>query len=274
MIKNNIIVAVIIPVYKKKLSEDEEKSLLQCIRILSKRTIIFFCATDFDCSFYHYICSKHGIPFIKRTFNSKYFRSKKDYNNLCLSRKFYSAFSDYNFILIYQLDAWVFSDDLDFWCSQGYDYIGAPFPTDLNAKDDVVSFSVVGNGGFSLRRISPMINVFNQKYHRIKKWSQIRQEYQNRSAKNPLWWLYIIGRTFGYKNTVNYLRRRNWEDHFFFEIARLTPFIRIPEPITALKFSFEYRPSVAYIQNGNKLPMGCHGWTWIEYDEFWKQFIK
>lgn len=29
--------------------------------------------------------------------------------------------------MIYQLDAWVFNDELSSWCSLGYDYIGAPF---------------------------------------------------------------------------------------------------------------------------------------------------
>ena len=33
-------------------------------------------------------------------------------------------------MLIYQLDAFVFQDDLAYWCQQNYDYIGAPWLRD------------------------------------------------------------------------------------------------------------------------------------------------
>lgn len=267
-------VAIVIPIYKNVPDEREKKSLEQCINILGSHSIIFFCAKGFDCSYYHSICVGSGIQFEKRTFNAKYFRSKKDYNKLCLSKFFYTTFSDFRFILIYQLDAWVFSDQLEYWCNQNFDFIGAPFPTEMDAKNEDVRFSVVGNGGFSLRRIDSMINLLNHKYYRIKNWSQLVEAYQGKIAKNPLWWVYCIIRAMGYKNTINYLRKNNWEDHFFFEVSRLTSSIRVPDPYTALKFSFEYRPSVAFSQNGNKLPMGCHGWARIEYANFWIQHIS
>jgi hypothetical protein len=274
LIQNKKSVVIIIPVYKNKLNENEDMSLKQCLRILGIHHIIFFCAHKFDCSYYYSICDLIGIPFEKRTFNSKYFRSKKDYNNLCLTKKFYKKFCDFDYILIYQLDAWVFSDYLDYWCSQNYDFIGAPFPADLNAREEDVLFTVVGNGGFSLRKINSMINLFDHKYYRIKRWTQLIEAYQGKIAVNPLWLLYCLIRLMGYKNTIGHLKKNNWEDHFFYDIARLTSFIRIPDPYTALRFSFEYRPSVAFSQNGNILPMGCHGWHWIEYNEFWRKYIQ
>ncbi len=39
---------------------------------------------------------------------------------------FYKTFTAYEYILIYQLDAFVFCDALKEWCAKGYDYIGAP----------------------------------------------------------------------------------------------------------------------------------------------------
>lgn len=267
------LIAILIPIYKFEPKENEKRSLEQCLKVFKDHPIIFFCSSKFDSSSYHSICEGFGIPFEKRTFKSKYFRSKKDYNRLCLTKSFYNAFIDYEFILIYQLDAWVFTDDLKYWCNQNFDFIGAPFPADMDAKNEDVRFSVVGNGGFSLRRINSMINLFNHKFYRIKNWSQISEAYRKRIDRNPLWLLYGIVRAMGYKNTIDYLRKNNWEDHFFFEVARLTSFIRIPDPNTALKFSFEYRASVAFSQNGNNLPMGCHGWYSKEYDEFWKKYI-
>jgi len=266
-------VAVIIPIYKQEPDINEIKSLKQCLKVLSTRTIIFICAPNLDCSNYQSVCYLNNITFKKHTFDKKYFRSKEDYNSLCLEKKFYDAFVEYEFILIYQLDAWVFSDELNYWCSQNYDYIGAPFPVDIEAKNEDVCFSVVGNGGFSLRRISAIINVFNHKFSRIKKWSQLFSAYEERISNNPLWFVYCIIRTIGYRNSISYLKKKNWEDHFFFDVARLTSLIRLPDPKMALKFSFEYKPTASFAINGYNLPMGCHGWQWIENEVFWTKFI-
>ncbi len=266
-------VAVIIPIYKLEPDNNEKKSLEQCLKVLNTRSIIFFCGHSFDSSFYSLICKKCNITFIKRSFKDKYFKSKKDYNHLCLTKKFYSAFSEYEFILIYQLDAWIFSDQLDYWCSLNYDFIGAPFPENINAEVDCVNFTTVGNGGFSLRKVKPIIYLLNKEYYRLKNWQSLLNSYRERISRNPLWYLYCILRVIGYKNNIKYIKKNYMEDLFFSEVSRLTSLIKLPDPYTALKFSFEYRPSIAYKLNGMNLPMGCHGWTWIEYNEFWKKFI-
>lgn len=43
-----------------------------------------------------------------------------------LSAEFYDRFAAYEYVLIYQLDAFVFADRLAEFCQMGYDYIGAP----------------------------------------------------------------------------------------------------------------------------------------------------
>lgn len=43
-----------------------------------------------------------------------------------LEADFYRRFGKYKYMLIYQLDAFVFSDKLLDFCEMGYDYIGAP----------------------------------------------------------------------------------------------------------------------------------------------------
>jgi len=165
---------------------------------------------------------------------------------------------------------------LIYWCNQEYDFIGAPFPSDFKAKPNEINFNDVGNGGFSLRRVKTMIKLFNKRYYRVKKWYQIKNDYNERISKNPLWYFYCIIRTLESHNTVSkkYLINMNkWEDLFIADLNRYISFIRKPSTIEALQFSFEYFPSIAYIKNGNRLPMGCHGWNRIEYDKFWKQFI-
>ena len=49
------------------------------------------------------------------------------YNQMMVERDFYKRFVEYEYILIYQLDAFVFRDELEQFCDYGYDYIGAPW---------------------------------------------------------------------------------------------------------------------------------------------------
>lgn len=56
----------------------------------------------------------------------EHFVSVDSYNEMMLSPDFYRRFQVYDFMLIYQLDAFVFRDELDEWVAKDYDYIGAP----------------------------------------------------------------------------------------------------------------------------------------------------
>lgn len=85
-------------------------------------------------------------------FHENYFKSIDGYNKLMLSPSFYKAFSNYEYILIYQLDAWVFKDELQHWCNQKYDYIGAP----IYQNNKLIG---IGNGGFSLRKVDYCLKV-------------------------------------------------------------------------------------------------------------------
>jgi hypothetical protein len=91
-------------------------------------------------------------------FDPDFFRNTTTYSALLISAGFYAAFASYDFILIHQLDVFVFRDELADWCARGYDYIGAPwFDVDWfgevrDAWPPATRDNVVGNGGFSLRR--------------------------------------------------------------------------------------------------------------------------
>ncbi|NBB22944.1 hypothetical protein GVN20_26545 [Runella sp. CRIBMP] len=265
-------VAVVIPIYRLMPNELELKSLNQCLNVLKSYPIIFFCANSFDSSNYENIVKSYSITFEKKCFDDKYFKDKKGYNSLCLNKYFYQSFDSFDFMLIYQLDAWVFRDELNYWCSLGYDYIGAPFPEDFDAKQNEVVFSVVGNGGFSLRKISTIVNILSGN-KRLKNWQQLISPKSKRAKMNPLLYPYLFIRYLGYRNTINHLKKDIWEDHFFSEVYKLTSYINIAPPELALAFSFEYRPSAAFEINNQLLPFGCHAWHWIEYDEFWRKFI-
>ena len=49
----------------------------------------------------------------------QFFKTLKAYNQLMMSTEFYKMFSDFDYILIYELDAFVFSDKLEYFCNLG-----------------------------------------------------------------------------------------------------------------------------------------------------------
>ena len=115
---------VLIPVYKTEPSANEKRSLRQALKVLSFHDIRFVCPKGLDMSSYDKIVS-YALP--KERFAKKFFDGIQGYNLLMTDVSFYRHFSEYEYMLIYQLDAWVFSDQLAQWCAKGYDCVAAPW---------------------------------------------------------------------------------------------------------------------------------------------------
>lgn len=244
----NKLVAITIPVYKKIPEPFEELALQQCMKVLGNYQIIFFAPVSLDISFYE--AKTSGKAQVER-FDDAFFRDIMGYNKLMLSIEFYKRFEAYEYLLIYQLDAFIFKDDLKEWCMKGYDYVGAPwigwewstwysrsltFPRRVLYKLGFRKFNMVGNGGFSLRKIKPAIN--NLKLFR--------------------------------KSVARFKQN---EDYFFsFFINSYNPFFRVAPFKEALNFAFDENPKLAFEKNNGKLPMACH--AWMRYPEFWNPFVR
>ena len=141
---------IAIPCFRRELKWFEKASLIQCGKVFgSRHDIVFFVPEDFDCSAVLEIIP--GAQVLR--FDKRFFSSVSSYSSLLLTPGFYHAFQKYEYMLIYQPDAWVFRDELDDWCRKDYDYIGAPFVLGTGADERIF----VGNGGFSLRK---MIGIF------------------------------------------------------------------------------------------------------------------
>ena len=227
-------VAVVIPVYKAKPSSSELKSFQQCLNVLGEYPIVLIAPKGFDSRIYDQIAGKK-LTYIH--FDGKYFTSTKGYSELLLSNSFYKYFVSYTYILIYQLDAWVFRNELSSWCALGYDYIGAPWlepPPITSGKKPIINLSNhlknrVGNGGFSLRKVKSHI-----------KWATWVSLIFKLIPKNEdiLWSLFV-------------------------------PFKK-PSHLKALAFAFEMDPEMSFKLNNNKIPFGCHAWE--KYNpEFWNK---
>ena len=232
---------IVVPIYKTEFNWDEYNSIKQLFKILpiEKYDIIAICPESLDLTYY-----KENFNFIDYySFNDSYFNNyPRGYNELLLMPWFYKRFSKYEYMLIYQSDSWVFRDELEYWCNREYDYIGAPiiyqYPDYLNCDIHI------GNGGFSLRKISFYIYICS--------------EYKG-----------LCSVIYGMNNALI------GEDHLFLFIKNsgLKININLPSFSEAAQFSFDTNPHILYQLIDNKLPFGCHAHKKVEHCGFWNDFI-
>ncbi len=257
-------VAVIIPFYRSTLSDYDKIALEQCARVLSGYPLIAVKPHHLT------LPSISQISFFTEIagFDDAYFTSVAGYNRLMLSTEFYQRFLNYEYILIYQLDAFVFKDDLAYWCNQDIDYAGAPWiqaaapknkmkAMELQVKSylytrfnvhrkgvpsDKQFINKVGNGGFSLRRVKKFYDIATTQQACIRE--------------------YLTHTSFHYN-----------EDAFWsVEVNRKKRILNIPDYHTALKFAFEFFPERSLHLNNSELPFGCHDWD--NYADFWRPVFK
>lgn len=264
---------IIIPVYKPEMDDDETRSLHQCLKVLGQHPVAFVTPDALNCDQYCEICSQYGIRFIRYSFDKSFFAGIEGYNRLLLSRFFYESFAEYDYMLIYQLDAYVFYDELDKWCRKGFDYIGAPLIGDHS--DEAFSMRMrVGNGGFSLRKIKTYMAFFDS---RNNVFSGLQVSKRINLWKKPctrlfVWFLMVLG----WRNKPSTVAE-GWkynEDDFWSGLLTGTRYqLSVPEIPEAIRFSFERFPSELYEVNHRQLPFGCHAWKKYQYDSFWSEYI-
>ena len=271
-------VAIVVPMYRNRFDSDEKISHRQLLHFLGK----------FD----KYLVVPESLEvavdgFAIKRFRDEFFRNPVTYSALLLSREFYEAFRNYSFILIYQLDALVFSDQLTEWCELGWDYIGAPW---VKCKEiDFVDEPTVGNGGFSLRRVESFLRVIDSpgfgselaRYSDVLSAASIMPRVSQGEPQPRV--TQRIARRLGLSQrqradilgiSAAALRGYGLNEDFFWSMkaARYYADFSKASVADALRFSFEVAPRLCYEMNGRQLPFGCHAWN--RYDrEFWEPFL-
>ncbi len=262
-------VAVVTPLYRQALTYDEN---------LSRCHLQHFLA-DFD----RFILVPDGLEvewpgFQKRIFDSRFFTSIAAYSQLLLTRQFYETFAGYEYILIYQLDGLVLSNQLDRWCATGFDYLGAPW---FGVKGDTSSgFSRVGNGGLSLRKVESFLTVIESRRY-VEEKVPFWRDYYSVTLPDYLLWPWP-GRLLKKLRVMRAARHGSqWyrthytinEDHFWSDRARLFyPQFQIAPVDVGLQFAFEQFPRVCFRHNGYQLPFGVHAWAKWDRD-FWEPYL-
>ena len=280
-------VIVIVPTYKQydKLTFNEKKSLNQCYKILKNYQICLIHPDNLEVNSYRKnldIELKYEV--LSKAFDNKYFKDITGYNDLMLSVGFYNTFIEYKYILIYQLDCWVFRDELSHWCKLDYDYIGAPIFKNFGTFESGDEIDLVGNGGFSLRKTDKFLSVLTWK-GKISGISYYLKEFKQKRNIKSILKILLCGLG-GYQNSVSYLLKlykKNAinEDVFFsYNFQSYTKIkIHVPNINTAIKFAFDRSPQYLYDLNQKQLPFGCHGWNRqdnvysIKDKLFWENFI-
>lgn len=215
---------IIVPVYNEVPNELEKLSLKQ-LDIIIKDDIEICLVGPNRINFSSYVELFNNNKPKHENFDDKYFESNKSYSQLCLSYDFYKRFDNYEYMLIYQTDCWIFRNEIKKFCEMGYDYIGGPiyspgsrWPGFKNSMRPVV-----GNGGLSLRKISMMLKL-----------------------TDPNGYLYNK-----YKDGWNSIE---YEDMFICDVLAHDIYINIPDYRIAEQFSIDTLP-----RHMNKLnPMAAH----------------
>lgn len=237
--KRNSSAVVCIPIYKNRLSIFEQVSLAQARKIFKDFDLYFLAPESLS---YDYGVLGEGVPTFR--FDNRFFVSNLTYSELMLDPYLYNQFSHYDYMLLYQLDAFAFSNRLLEFCKMGYDYIGAP--VERYAKDWKAVGCNIGNGGFSLRKIASMIRILEQKEYIY--------------ARKPKEW----------KEN----RFLSCEDVFFAFCSTMPELnFHVPNFRIAMDFAVEVDLGHAYRKIPIWMPFGCHAWSRIDY-WFWKPVIE
>jgi hypothetical protein len=235
------ITAIVIPIYKQEMSSSERVSFERALKVFPENDIIIVSPKSLNLGNYLALSPKLKV----NTFDDYFFENIAGYNELMLSARFYERFLNYKYLLIYQLDAYIFENQLNYWEKANYDYVGSPWlispPIASNKKPKVNIqhwfVNRVGNGGLSLRKV------------------------KTHYCTMIFYWILI---KFFPLN----------EDMFLGILMDfINPFFKKPKAMEALKFAFEMQPRKSFELNNHQLPFGVHAWE--KYDpEFWKEWIK
>jgi len=267
---NNHLVTVVIPIYKTELSAIERWAVARNLSLLApNHEIAIVCPQDLDITPLNTLFELNSNRCHIERFAPAFFDGRLGYNQLMLSQDFYSRFHNSQFVVICQTDVVLFHDNLDYWCSLNYDYIGAPW---LPAPSDVQGWNLarravyklrrgwarlrggfhpvllkwkMGNGGFSLRRVEAMLRVLDQHPDQMAK-----------MAKNS-------NRTANFEDVVWSVR-----------VNELWPgTLNIPDYATAARFAFDGHPDMALRFTSGELPMGAHAFYRNRNRKFWSKFL-
>lgn len=260
--------AVLVPLYKQSMTASEEFSFKTTLTVLSNHDIYVVCPKRLS-GYLSVLKEETLLNFGVEYFADRYFSSVNGYNHLLMSLGFYSRFHRYEYILVVQTDALVFSDQLEEWCERSYSYVGAPWFKGFERPEMPLSFLGVGNGGFSLRNVRDCLRVLA-----LPRYLPYVSETASSHFSSVGRFLQIVKHRLIFSYSFYPFRPVINEDVFWgWVVPDRCDFFSIPKPEDAISFAFEFAPDYLFELNGCQLPFGCHAWE--KYNlQFWKNVME
>ncbi len=220
--------AIVIPVYKENLSINEEIALEQVVKKLGKYEIFFLAPEGLQ-------IRRDNTTIKYQYFERKWFQNIESYSAFMLTSYLYQRFADYVYILVYQLDAFVFGDNISDYMKMNFDYIGAPTLEGMYKPYRSEKVLFTQNGGFSLRKVSAFRN-----------WCESNEQ------------------------EISLMKKYDAEDSIIYALR--SKGLNLAPIDVALQFSFDSNVRECFERNNMLLPLGCHAWERYDF-EFWEPFI-
>ena len=284
---------VVIPVYRPNLSAVERASIVNTCRLLGRHSVRLLCPEGIDLQAQQSELladiSASCADLDVLALDPGWFASTATYNALMLSPSFYRLFFGWRYILIAQIDAWIFSAELSRWLSAHYSYLGAPWCALPKLPPGMFCpAQAVGNGGLSLRHVRDhhaLLTSWRYKWHPVLGLQELLAAHRpldsfrwRRPARSLLRLTnrlrLIMMRLLSWRNSLAYFSFCGLNEDIIFGLLapRVLPRFRVPGPAIAAHFSLDANPGFFYqhyIQPG-QLPFGCHAWEKSEA-LFWRE---
>ncbi len=266
-------VAIVFPVHQPyaRLSRGEQAALRNNAAVLRAHTLVLLAPAKLDLA--GYLTALHPAEVQVERFGRRYFSSRGSYSQLMLSRAFYRRFAGFGHILVCQLDAWVFRDELAEWCGRDYAFVGAPLFEGYD-KDTSFRFTRGLNGGLSLRSVPAALDVLDR-FHAVRQryWLARATSFGTRTID-----VADLSDRYGVRSLEHaqalfpLLVPANEDYRWSYYFADTFDGFPVPDPVTASAFSVEMHPEHLYRMNHDRLPFGVHAWERHE-PEFRREFI-
>jgi hypothetical protein len=265
-------VAVMVPLPSPRLREDEEVSMSHLRKYLDHYDKFLLVPKGMD-------ARMEGFRVME--LDRRHFGSAANHNRMLYRTDFWEKFADYEYVLMYHLDALVFSDQLQDWCARGLDYIGAPFL--ICADAPWVRVERCGNGGFALYRVPSVLKVLWNRYL-DDPWKCVEDrcwrfiEFQRKClrpvrAAMPSWMKGRVTASLrGQLKKMDHIEvNERGNDLFWSDKAKhYLPEFKVGSLEQGLAFAFEMEPRRCLERTGGRMPFGCHAWG--RYDRaFWDE---
>jgi hypothetical protein len=252
-----------------KLTDIEANNLKRLVTLNdNKRDIVFILPKSFSSSYLKKKYKSINFYFVDNNLLS----SAKEYNKFLITKKYYNIFDGYEYLLVYQLDTWVFSLDFEYFMDLGFDLIGAPiFSENRHLEIEIINGC---NGGISLRKLQSFKRILDKPF-----FFNLNSLYCDIGFGNHLnepikvFMKRLISRFIVfYKPDFFWPIHLNEDLYWSVIVPKFDREFKVASTNYSIGFCFDQFPQFLYEKNNNRLPLFVHALEKYDYT-FWKRFI-